>query len=35
MNEQRQEHRDQTVWAGRIAFASGAQLRECVIRDIS
>jgi hypothetical protein len=35
MKDQRKERRDSTVWPGRIAFDRGAQLRECVIRDIS
>lgn len=35
MDDQRKEQRDLTAWPGRIAFASGAQLLECTIRDIS
>lgn len=35
MIDKRKERRDGTVWPGRIAFERGAELRECVIRDIS
>lgn len=35
MNDKRKELRNPAAWPGRIAFASGAQLRECTIRDIS
>jgi hypothetical protein len=35
MQNKRKERREATVWPGRIAFERGAQLRECIVRDIS
>ena len=35
MQNKRKERRETTTWPGRVAFERGAQLRECVVRDIS
>ena len=35
MQNKRSERRETTTWPGRIAFERGAQLRECIVRDIS
>jgi two-component system cell cycle response regulator len=35
MQNKRKERREATIWPGRIAYERGAQLRECVVRDIS
>src|SRR5918997_1246445 len=35
MQNKRKERREATTWPGRIAYDRGAQLRECIVRDIS
>ena len=35
MQNKRKERREAITWPGRIAYDRGAQLRECVVRDIS
>jgi two-component system cell cycle response regulator len=35
MSDKRKERREATTWPGRIAYDRGAQLRECIVRDIS
>ena len=35
MSDKRKDRREATTWPGRIAYDRGAQLRECVVRDIS
>jgi hypothetical protein len=35
MQNKRKERREATIWPGRIAYDRGAQLQECVVRDIS
>ncbi|HEX8167143.1 MAG TPA: hypothetical protein VF601_15340 [Beijerinckiaceae bacterium] len=35
MQDARKEGRQTTAWPGRIAYDRGAQLRECVVRDVS
>jgi two-component system cell cycle response regulator len=35
MQNKRKDRREATTWPGRIAYDRGAQLRECIVRDIS
>ena len=35
MSDKRKDRREATTWPGRIAYNRGAQLRECIVRDIS